>query len=189
MSQSYKNFLDIGAINMKSDGIFHFGDASDGFDLQWDGTNTLNIDGLTANDTVRFGEVTATDVQMDGATDLLWDSSAGSLTNGGFFAGFYPSAAIENITAGTGGAINVTSAFTTINTDGGGDAYTLADGTVVGQIKNIFLLADGGGAGAITPANYADGTSITFDDAGDHCSLLWDGTNWRTIFNLGGTIA
>ena len=104
-------------------------------------------------------------------------------------ATFVPSGAIQDITAGTGGAINVTSYFTTINTDAGGDAYTLANGTVVGQLKKIYLLVDGGGNAVITPVNLAAGTTITMNDAGDYVVLLWNGTDWVVIENIGSTIA
>jgi hypothetical protein len=104
-------------------------------------------------------------------------------------AAFVPSGAIQNITAGTGGAINVTSYFTIINTDAGGDAYTLANGTVVGQLKKIYLLVDGGGNAVITPANLAAGTTITMNDAADYVVLLWNGTDWVVIENIGSTIA
>jgi hypothetical protein len=105
------------------------------------------------------------------------------------YSAFYPAGAIQNITAGTGGAINVTSYFTTLNTDAGGDAYTLANGTVIGQLKEIYLLVDGGGNAVITPANLAGGTTITMNDAGDSVVLLWNGTDWVVIKNIGSTIA
>ncbi len=104
-------------------------------------------------------------------------------------AAFVPSGAIENITAGTGGAINVTSYFTTLNTDAGGDVYTLANGTVVGQLKKIYLLVDGGGDAVIVPVFLAAGTTITMNDAGDYVVLLWNGTDWVVIENIGSTIA
>lgn len=94
-----------------------------------------------------------------------------------------------NVTAGTGGAIPLTSYLTTINTDAGGDAFTLADGDVVGQLKKIYLVVDGGGDAVITPANLANGTTVTFNDAGDYAVLLWDGTEWNVVENIGGTVA
>lgn len=112
-----------------------------------------------------------------------------SLSGSTLHAAFVPSGAPQNITAGTGGAINVTSFFTTLNTDAGGDAYTLADGTVKGQLKKIFLLVDGGGDAVITPANLASGTTITMNDANDYVVLLWNGTDWVVIENIGCTIA
>jgi hypothetical protein len=102
---------------------------------------------------------------------------------------FYPSGDPQNIASGLGGAINVTSYFTTLNTDAGGDAYTLANGTVSGQLKKIYLLTDGGGNAVITPANLAGGTTITMNDAADYVVLLWNGTDWVVIENIGSVIA
>ena len=103
--------------------------------------------------------------------------------------GIFPFNPPENIPAGTGGAIETISYFTTLNTDAGGDAYTLADGTVVNQLKKIYLLTDGGGDAVITPTNFADGTTITMNDAGDYIVLFWNGVSWQTIENIGSTIA
>jgi len=113
----------------------------------------------------------------------------GGITAGTFIAGFYPQGASNNITAGTGGAISVTNYFTTINTDAGGDAFTLADGTKIGQLKLVRLVADGGGDAVITPANLSGGTTITMNDASDEVELQWNGTDWVVIKNLGATVA
>ena len=112
-----------------------------------------------------------------------------SLSGSTLYGGFYPGGAIQNITAGTGGAINVTSYFTTLNTDAGGDAYTLANGTVSGQLKKIYLLVDGGGDAVITPTSLSGGTTITMNDANDYVVLIWNGTAWVVIENIGSTIA
>jgi hypothetical protein len=106
-------------------------------------------------------------------------------------AGFYPTVAQNNITAGTGGAILVTNYLTTINTDGGGDAFTLANGTQTGQLKKIILIADGGGDGVVTPATALLGgaTTITFNDASDYVILIWNGSAWAVLENSGTTIA
>jgi hypothetical protein len=105
-------------------------------------------------------------------------------------AAFYPSVAQNDIAAGTGGAILVTNYLTTINTDAGGDAFTLANGTQIGQMKKILLVADGGGDGVVTPATaFAGGTTATFNDAGDYVILQWSGTAWVVLENSGTTIA
>lgn len=116
-------------------------------------------------------------------------SSAGGVILDGQIASFYPQAAQNDIAAGAGGAISVANYFTTINTDAGGDAFTLADGTVVGQMKRIRLVVDGGGDGVVTPANLSGATTITFNDAGDDVELQWNGTDWVVLVNLGATIA
>jgi len=95
----------------------------------------------------------------------------------------------NDIAAGTGGAISVANYLTTINTDAGGDAFTLADGTLKGQLKKILLVVDGGGNAVVTPANLAAGTTITFGDATDYVVLVWGGTEWFVIENSGATVA
>lgn len=95
----------------------------------------------------------------------------------------------NNIAAGAGGAIPVNNYFTTINTDAGGDAFTLADGTAIGQRKRIRLVVDGGGDGVVTPANLNSGTTITFNDAGDDVELVWGGSEWYVVANIGATVA
>jgi hypothetical protein len=77
------------------------------------------------------------------------------------------------------GAIAVTQHKTNWTTTGV-DAGTLADGTIIGQVKVIQLIVDGGD-GTLTPANFADGATITFADAGDTAELIWDGSDWNVL--------
>jgi predicted RecA/RadA family phage recombinase len=77
------------------------------------------------------------------------------------------------------GAINVTSYFTAWTTTGA-QAGTLADGTRVGQLKEIQLVVDGGD-GTLTPASFADGTTITFSNAGDNVLLRWTAAGWKVL--------
>lgn len=128
------------------------------------------------------------DFESEGAYSNVY---ANSVTNiaGTMFAGFYPITAQDNITAGTGGAISVTNYLTTINTDAGGDTFTLANGTQAGQMKKIQLVVDGGGDAVITVANLTGGTAITMNDASDYVLMVWTGTAWSVIENSGATIA
>lgn len=66
-------------------------------------------------------------------------------------------------------------------------ALTLADG-YDGQRLTIKMTVDAANS-VITPANLLDGTTITFDDAGDSCELLFDGTNWGVIGTATATVA
>jgi|SRR3989344_1780844 len=102
----------------------------------------------------------------------------GATTN--MFAVFIPDANQQTIAAGAGGAINVTSFYTDISTDAGGDAFTLANGTVVGQLKHIRLTTDGGGDGVVT-GTFSGGTTLTFNDANDEVFLMWNGAAWRAV--------
>jgi len=84
------------------------------------------------------------------------------------------------------GAIDVTSLVTEITTTGA-DAYTLADG-VVGQIKIIAMIVDGGDA-TLTPTTLATGTTITFNDINDNITLLYTTNGWVNTANQGAVIA
>lgn len=97
-----------------------------------------------------------------------------------FLVPFIPTAAQQSLVAG-GGAVNVTSFYTAGASDAGGDAWTLADGTHVGQLKKVQLITDGGGDATLTPTNLSGGTTITFADAGDYALLIWNGTDWVAI--------
>lgn len=168
----------------------HVGDAGDGFDIKFDGTNTLNIDPANANDVVRIGETNQADLQVDGATDLLWDASAGSLTNGGMLGLYAPDGNSEDLTtAAPAASITVSTSYG--DTTANAVAATLADGTVAGQLKIFVFEVDGANAFSVTPATaFADtSTSITFDDANDFCVLVWNGSAWRILINVGGTLA
>jgi hypothetical protein len=84
------------------------------------------------------------------------------------------------------GAVNITTLTTTVVTTGA-DALTLADGAI-GQLKFIVMLTDGGD-GTLTPANFGNGTTITFNDIGDSVLLQFLGTEWWVISNNGCTVA
>lgn len=84
------------------------------------------------------------------------------------------------------GAVNLTTLVTSVVTTGA-NALTLADGTV-GQVKIISMVTDGGD-GTLTPTNFANGTTITFNDVGDTVMLVFVGTKWALVSNTGATIA
>lgn len=67
-------------------------------------------------------------------------------------------------------------------------ADTLADG-YPGQRMTMKMTVDGTANAVVTPANLLDGTTITFDDAGDSCELIFDGTNWGVIGTATATVA
>lgn len=84
------------------------------------------------------------------------------------------------------GAIDVTH-FATHWTTTSTDAGTLADGSN-GQLKLIVMVADGGD-GTLTPSNFGNGTTITFDDVGDAVLLYFIASNWWVVSNTGCTVA
>lgn len=78
-------------------------------------------------------------------------------------------------------AISVATYFTTLTTAGGAGAATVADGTVVGQLKKIQFIVDDGNNFVVTLTSAADENTITFADAGDLALLRWNGTGWRIV--------
>ena len=98
------------------------------------------------------------------------------------FIGF--SNSVENITDGTQAAIGITTALTLLASNGSNTATTLADGTVVGQIKVIVHDVDGGNSVlAVTDAlGFAD---LDFQDDGDTAMLMWTGTTgWALLSQI-----
>jgi len=78
------------------------------------------------------------------------------------------------------GAVDVTNEITLLVTTGA-NALTLADG-VAGQRKIIKMKTDGGD-GTLTPANLADGTTLTFDAVNEYCELVFADGNWQIVSN------
>lgn len=73
--------------------------------------------------------------------------------------------------------VPVTHDIVFMTTGADAEALTLADG-YAGQELTLVLVADGGGDGTLTPENFGNGSTITFEDAGDSAVLVFDGTNW-----------
>ena len=94
------------------------------------------------------------------------------------FIGF--SNSVENITDGIQAAIGITTAVSLFET-AGSNATTLADGTVIGQIKVIINDVDGG-TSVLTPADRLGFATINFADDGDSATLMWTGTTgWAVL--------
>lgn len=85
----------------------------------------------------------------------------------------------------TAGAVSLDTYATLVNTTtGSGHASTLADGSIVGQVKVIRLAVDGGDL-VLTVASLDGGDTITFGDAGDYVMLCWDGYQWNVLDSAG----
>ena len=98
------------------------------------------------------------------------------------FIGF--SNSYENITDGIQAAVGITTALTLMASSGTNTATTLADGTVIGQIKVIVHDVDGGNSIlAVTDAlGFAD---LDFVDDGDTAMLMWTGTTgWALLSQI-----
>ena len=96
------------------------------------------------------------------------------------FIGF--SNSVENISDGSQTAISITNAVTLLET-AGSNATTLADGTVVGQLKIIIHDTDGGTT-EMTPADALGFVDLDFADDGDTNMLMWTGTSWAALSSV-----
>ena len=96
------------------------------------------------------------------------------------FIGF--SNSVEDISDGTQTAISITTALTLLQT-AGSNATTLADGTVVGQLKIIVHDTDGGST-ELTPADPLGYIDLDFVSLGDSAMLMWIGTKWAALSSV-----
>ena len=88
------------------------------------------------------------------------------------------------------GAADLTNLVTELTTGAGAAAVTLADGTTSGQVKIISMIVDGGGTATVTPATFANGTSMAFADVNDTVMLAWANTiGWVIVSNSGAVVA
>lgn len=78
------------------------------------------------------------------------------------------------------GTLSLTTTHTNWESNGAAQAITLADATIIGQLKTVTHAVDGG-SGVMTPTNFADGATVTFTTAGERWSGIWTGTTWQTI--------
>ena len=79
--------------------------------------------------------------------------------------------------------------YASLITSGGAHTVTLADGTYTGQVKKIIITAVAAGTITITPAHFADGTSMVMAEISDSVELIFDGTNWNMAQASGVTLA
>lgn len=84
------------------------------------------------------------------------------------------------------GAVNVTTAVTSLTTTGSAQALTLANGAV-GQFKTIVHTVDGGSA-VLTPTTKIGFTTITFTGVGESATLVYTAAGWA-IVALNGAVA
>ena len=143
---------------------------------------------LTVNNSITFSGTDATTMTFP-ATDasIARIDAAQTFTGTQTFAG----AVVGSVQALSGpGAVNVTTVTTAFTSTGTGDALTLADG-VAGQLKAVVYVAETAGAdtGVLTPTNFGNGTTITFNAVGESVLLQFLGTDWWIVSNNGATVA
>ena len=93
--------------------------------------------------------------------------------------------AYTSSTITTAGAASTSATYIICNS-GSALAVSLANGTVVGESK-IFTNR-GAGIATITPATFANGTTVALDQY-DSVSLIWDGVRWYITGHYGATVA
>ena len=95
------------------------------------------------------------------------------------FIGF--SNSVQDMTAvQNSGAISITTAVTLLGLESTNGATTLADGTVVGQMKTIIADVDQGSS-VMTPASPMGFADLNFVDDGDTATLMWTGSKWGIV--------
>lgn len=93
--------------------------------------------------------------------------------------------AFSHVEQTANGAVSLVKTTTVFN-KGSALAATLADGTVIGQLK--ILTNKGVGVATTTPSNFGAGSTIAIAQH-KTATLLWDGTNWQIQSTYGGTVA
>jgi len=173
-----------GNINAVTDGtgalVVGSGAASGTIQSSGDFDLTLQTGNATTGTiTITDGANGAITFDPDGTGNVAVGSARGivsSVANG--FAPFIVSAAPDAVTDTA--AVSVANYYSTLTTTGAA-VPTLADGTIIGQLKKIQMIVDGPGDAVLTPANLNGGTTVTFADVGDTAELLWDGTGWQVL--------
>lgn len=127
------------------------------------------------------------DLYIAGSKDFIFSSNKFNVETGSAITGtsaiaennalFIP-VAVQQAISGAG-AITLLEYYTAVTTTGA-DSFTLIDGLVIGQMKKIQLIVDGGVA-TLTPTTLSGGTTITFADAGDYAILVWKAAGWVAI--------
>lgn len=138
-----------------------------------------DANGDPLNGTAGSGSYTKTVTDWDFSVGTVVEAKAAGTEMGVFILDepertFIPQGAQQALSGA--GAVNVTS-FSTMWTTSGAQAGTLANGTRVGQLKEIMMTVDGGD-GTLTPATASGFTTIVFSNIGDMVLLQWTVAGW-----------
>jgi len=82
------------------------------------------------------------------------------------------------------GVIPLTSYMVEFDSTAGAIAASLADGTVGQEIVLISVESTAADV-VITPANFVDGVTVTFDDDDEQCKLIMTTAGWKILINTG----
>ena len=90
----------------------------------------------------------------------------------------------------TSSAINLTTAITEVDATSAAAPCTLAASSTDGQIKTILNVSTSGtNAVTITPANFAQGTTVTLNAPGESVTFIYKSSKYYVLANNGGDIA
>ena len=143
---------------------------------------------LSVNNSITFAGTDATTMTFPSSTATIARTDAAQTFTG---TQTFANALVGSVQSLSGaGAVNLTSLTTAFTSTATGNALTLADG-VVGQLKAIVYVAEAAGAdtGVLTPTNFGNGTTITFNAVGESVLLQFLGTDWWIVSNNGATVA
>jgi predicted RecA/RadA family phage recombinase len=138
-----------------------------------------DANGSPLNGTALSGAYTKTVTDWDFAVGTVAEAKGATTEMGVILldepaATFIPSGAQQSLSGA--GAIDVLS-YSTMWTTTGAQAGTIANGTRIGQLKEIMLTVDGGD-GTLTPATASGFTTIVFSNIGDMVLLRWTAGGW-----------
>lgn len=146
----------------------------------------LALAGVTSSN--EYGDAIVTNVTGNVTGDITGDITGnitGNVTGDttGIHDGLLEDSNDASVAATSGAVvIPVTNSYSGYTTNAtAAIAATLADGTV-GQVKIIKLETKDTNNMVVTPANLADGTTITFDATGEVAILKMVGTSWQVIY-------
>lgn len=134
---------------------------------------------LTAADSAGDTTTTIVNASQGGArTYTIPDAGASAsfvMAPSGVVGNVSPSAVQQDLSGA--GAVNLTTYYTAV-TNTGADALTLADSTVLGQLKKVKMIVDPGTDSTLT---FNGTATIVFADVGDYAVLMWNGSDWLPI--------
>ena len=143
---------------------------------------------LTCNNAITFAGTDATTMTFPSTSAVVARTDAAQTFTG---TQTFANALVGSVQALSGpGAVNITTLTTAFTSTATGNALTLADGSA-GQLKAIVYVAEAAGAdtGVLTPTNFGNGTTITFNAVGESVLLQFLGTDWWIVSNNGATVA
>ena len=165
--------------------------SSTGILVHCDSTDHVVGFGTAAPDTAYiadFAAVSGKSIKTAGTIDVTGSITAtADLT----IAGKVIANSVESVaTDGAGDDCSNTHTTSLVSTTSSSGAGALADGTV-GQIKFISMISVGSGGDdyVLTPANFKNGSTITFDAVGDCATLVFQSGGWTLVGGFGIAVA